>query len=217
MNSAACCVLHTLLCPPEEVHRTLLLEQDRFESERTQHEKRFRDAMSRRDKPAAGVALAQMRQAEAQRDLAEDRLARAQLTAPFDAIVVTGDLSQMIGSPVEQGKVLFELAPLDAYRVILKVDERDIRGIVVTQRGRLVLAGLTGESLPFTVKNVSVPEAHDGVNTFRVEALLDEATARLRPGMQGVGKVVAGQRSLFWIWTHSAWAWIILQAWRWWP
>ena len=137
------------------------------------------------------------------------------MVAPFDAYVVAGDLSQQIGSPVEQGKVLFELAPLDAYRVILKVDERDIRAVRVGQRGRLLLSGLTQQELGFQVKNISLPEAIDGRNVFRVEAQLDRAGPALRPGMQGVAKIAAGERSLLWIWTHSAWHWLVLQAWKW--
>ena len=158
-----------------------------------------------------------MQQAQAQRALAEDKLAKAELTAPFDALVVSGDLSQHIGSPVEQGKVLFELAPLDLYRVILKVDERDIRAVVVGQSGSLVLSGLTEERLPFKVKNISVPEASDGRNVFRVEAELEQSRLALRPGMQGVAKIDVGQRSLLWIWTHPAWNWLALQIWKWSP
>ena len=41
----------------------------------------------------------------------------------------------MLGSPVEKGKVLFEIAPLDAYRLIVHVDERDIRYVAAGQSG----------------------------------------------------------------------------------
>ena len=43
-------------------------------------------------------------QAEAQLALAEEQLARADVVAPFDGVVVSGDLSQQIGSPVETGR-----------------------------------------------------------------------------------------------------------------
>jgi putative peptide zinc metalloprotease protein len=66
----------------------------------------------------------------------DEHLERAQLRAPFESLVVSGDLSQSIGVPVERGKVLFEVAPLEAYRVILEVDERDI--IMVGAAGMLV-------------------------------------------------------------------------------
>jgi multidrug efflux pump subunit AcrA (membrane-fusion protein) len=197
--------------------RQLHLDQQRWAAEEAQHDSQYRDGLSRHDRPAAAMALAQMRQAQAQRALAEDKLDQAELRAPFDAYVVSGDLSQHIGSPVEQGKVLFELAPLDAYRVIVKVDERDIRAVRVGQRGTLLLAGLTGERLPFTVSNIALAEALDGRNVFRVEARLDQAHGTLRPGMQGVAKIAAGQHSLLWIWTHAAWQWLQLQAWKWGP
>ena len=67
-----------------------------------------------------------MEQADAQVALIEKQLSRVQVAAPFDAVVVSGDLSQSLGVPVERGDVLFELAPLRGYRVILEVEERDI-------------------------------------------------------------------------------------------
>ncbi len=197
--------------------RQLRLDLQRWSAEDAQFDSRYRDALSRHDRPAAAMASAQMQQAQAQRALAEDRLAKAAMTAPFDAFVVDGDLSQRVGSPVEQGKVLFDLAPLDAYRVVLKVDERDIRAVRVGQRGRLVLSGLTQDRLGLRVTNIAAPEANEGRNVFRVEARLDQTKSPLRPGMQGVAKIEAGERSLLWIWTHSAWNWLLLQAWKWSP
>jgi hypothetical protein len=197
--------------------RQIALDLQRWAAEEAQHGSRYRDALTRHDRPAAAMSMAQMQQAQAQRALAEDKLAKAAMTAPFDAFVVSGDLSQHIGSPVEQGKVLFELAPLDAYRVIVRVDERDIRAVRLGQRGLLVLSGLAEERLPFRVKNISVPEAFDGRNVFRVEAQLEPTRSPLRPGMQGVAKIEVGQRSLLWIWTRSAWNWLVLQAWKWSP
>ena len=61
------------------------------------------------------------------------------MTAPFDGIIVSGDLSQSLGSPVERGQVLFEVAPLDGYRIVLRVDERDIPYVALGQRGELAV------------------------------------------------------------------------------
>jgi multidrug efflux pump subunit AcrA (membrane-fusion protein) len=131
--------------------------------------------------------------------------------------VVAGDWSQAIGSPVEQGKPLFTLAPLTGYRVVLKVDERDVRDIAPGQRGALVLSGMAERQLPFTVRQVSVATAEDGANLFRVEADLDGAPGRLRPGMEGVGKVEAGRRTLLWIATRRLVDWVRVAWWRYLP
>jgi len=198
--------------------RDLKLEQARWDAEREQHLRKYRQALAARDRASMNVLGAQVNQAEAQLQLVAERLARAAATAPFDGIVVSGDLNQLLGTPVEQGKVLFEVAPLDAYRVILKVDERDVAWVRTGQTGELVLSGVPGEKLAFSVARVTpVSTAEEGRNYFRVEARLDVAGERLRPGMEGVGKISAGERRLMWIWTHRLVDWLRLAFWTWLP
>ena len=140
------------------------------------------------------------------------------MVAPFDGVVVRGDLSQSLGSPVAKGDVLFEVAPLEGYRVILRVDERDVSYIGPGEEGRLALSAMPGERLAFTIDRVTpVASAEDGRNTFRVEARVDAPTAALRPGLEGVAKIEVGRRRLVWIWTHELLDWIRLTAWSWWP
>jgi len=197
--------------------RDLLLERQRWRAEREQHERRYRDALSKHERASAHVSLAQANESESQLALVEEKLARASVLAPFDGIVVSGDLTQLLGSPVEQGKLLFEVAPLDAYRVILKVDDRDIRYVRAGQGGRLVLTGFAADALDFKVHNISMAQAEEGKNLFRVEARLDRSDIKLRPGMEGVGKIIVGDRSYAWIWTHRLFDWLRLQAWTWLP
>lgn len=200
--------------------RDLKLEAARWQAEHEQALGKYRQAQAAHDRSAMNVLAAQAAQAQAQLSLVQERLARLLLVAPFDGRVVSGDLRQLIGTPLEQGKVLFETAPLDAYRVVLQVDERDIAQLRERQRGELVLAGLPGVPLAFSVRQITpVASAEDGRNFFRVEALVDTAAAaqRLRPGMEGVGKVEVGERRLIWIWTHSLVDWLRMALWRWWP
>ena len=198
--------------------RDLKLEQVRWTSEREQAERKYRQALAVRDRAAMAMIQAQIDQAQAQLSLADDKLARATLTAPFDGIVVSGDLSQLLDTPVEQGKVLFEIAPLDTYRVILNVDERDISEIEAGQQGVLALSGIPYEVMRFSVKQVTpVSTSQDGSNYFRVEAQINGPSGRLRPGMEGIGKVSVGKRKLIWIWTHGLVDWLRLWTWKWMP
>ncbi len=198
--------------------RDLQLERAKWNAEREQLQRRFQVAMAQADRGAMGVIEAQIHQSEAQLALAQEKLTRATLVAPFDGVVVAGDLSQSIGTPVEQGKLLFEVAPLQGFRVVLQVDDRDIAYLRLTQRGELVLSSLPDRALPFTVNAITpVATQVDGRNVFRVEAKLDGELARLRPGMEGVGKVVVGERSLLWIWTHRFFDWLQLALWNWMP
>ena len=140
------------------------------------------------------------------------------MRAPFDGIVVKGDLSQSLGSAVKRGDTLFVIAPLNAYRVIVQVDESEIAALQTGQRGRLVLAAISDESFDFTVSKITpVTTAREGRNYFRVEGILDHISERLRPGMEGVGKIEIEERRWIWIWTYRLVNWARLFIWNWWP
>ncbi len=194
--------------------RDMRLEQARLRSERDQYLVEQRKAMADREMAATNVLGKKMRQAEAQLSLLDEQLSRAVITAPFDGIVVNGDLSQSLGAPVEEGQVLFEVAPLNSYRLMLKVDERDIGYLRTGQDGELILTALPEERYPFKIVQVTpVSSAEEGRNFFKVEARLDHNSPRLRPGMEGFAKVVVGRARLAWIWTHDLTDWVRLKLW----
>lgn len=198
--------------------RELRIEEAKWSSERDQYDNRLREAMANHDLTAMQVVDAQLRQSSAQLALVTDKIARARLSAPFDGIVVSGDLTQQVGAPVESGKKLFEIAPLQSYRIILQVDEREIRHLRQGQPGRLVMTGIAGEPMDFTVTKITpVATAQEGRNFFRVEASLADASPRLQPGMEGIGKIEAGEHSLWWVLTHTFTEWLTLSLWSWLP
>ena len=134
----------------------------------------------------------------------------------MDGVIVTGDLSQELGAPVDKGQRLFEIAPLAEYRVMLEVDEREVGVLAAGQTGQLALVGLPGKTLPLTVDRITpISSQSEGRNFFLVEAKLAETPDALRPGMDGVAKVSIGERRLAWIWIHEMTEWLGLLAWRW--
>jgi hypothetical protein len=119
---------------------------------------------------------------------------------------------------VEKGKVLFEVAPLSSFRVVLHVDERDVAYVKAGQRGTLLLGAFSQDPVGFTVQQVTpVSDPKDGRNTFRVEAELAQNSFHLRPGMQGVGKIEIEDARYLWIWSREIVNWLRLAAWRWLP
>ncbi len=194
--------------------RDLQLERLKSASRREQLLKQYREALANHDRAQIRVIGSQVEQAEAELSIAEEKLARILLVAPFDGVVVSGDLSQKLGAPVQRGDVLFEIAPLEDYRVVLKVDERDIRDVRIGDHGELLLTSMPNDRLPMRVARVTpVSTAEEGRNFFRVEAQLERGAERLRPGMEGVGKVVVGDRKLIWIWTRYLMDWIRIETW----
>ncbi len=194
----------------------LRLELARWQSQVAQHEREMRLSQAQRDSAQARVAAAQVAQSRAHLQLTEQMLERTRVTAPFDALITAGDLSQDLGLPVSKGEQLFELAPLEDFRVVLDVSEGDIAHITEGQQGHLVLKAFPERRFGLHVSLVTpVAEARDGKNLFRVEATLDEAVHAMRPGMEGLAKVAVERRRLIWIWTRRAQDWTRLQLWKW--
>jgi RND family efflux transporter MFP subunit len=196
----------------------LRVELRKWQARRNQLASQHRAALATHDRAEASILATQRAQAEAEIALLEAQAARTSLVAPFDGVVARGDLSRALGSPVERGEVLFEVAPVGDHRVVLEVDERDIARVRAGQEGRLTLSALPDRNLSFAVSRVTHVSHVDGTrNFFRVEALLDAPRDELRPGMEGVARLEVGRRSLLWIWTHRLIDGLRLLAWSWLP
>ena len=196
----------------------LRLELTKLNGRLQKSRREYREAQSARDLVGVRVIKEQINQISAEIELVEQQLQSIHLTAPFDGVVIEGDLSQVLGSPVERGDTLFKIAPLEGYRIILKVDESKISYVHEGQVGALTLSSLSHLTFPIRVERItSFAQAEDGANTFRVEASLPGVPDILRPGMQGVGKINAGQERMVWIWTHEIIDWLRLWAWSWLP
>ena len=194
--------------------RELLSEKRKWQSQCAQLLKEYRKAMAGLDRAEVAILNAKRAQAEAQLELVQQQLDRITLVAPFSGLVVRGDLSQALGSPVERGDVLFEVAPIDDYRVVLKVDDRDIGLIRPGQRGQLKLTGVPDQSIGITIDRLTpVSTNQEGRNFFRVEAVMDSQSDLMRPGMEGIAKIEVGREKLLWIWMRRPADWLRLFAW----
>lgn len=195
----------------------LRLERRKIASQAQQYRQAYDSALANSNRVEAAIANAQMDQANIQLQLLDQQLARTQLLAPSDGIVVSDDISQTRGAPVKQGDVLFEIAASQHYLVHLFVDERDIAQVQAGQESELKLTGLPTELFAARVKLITpISEVREGRNYFRVELELIGDAKRmelLRPGMTGTGKVNVGSRALGWIWFHDLWHWLRLSIW----
>ncbi len=198
--------------------RDLSLERLRWSTTYRQHLAEYDRALAERERAEANIIRTQIDQAAAQIELLDEQLMRTRVVAPFDGIIISGDLSQSVGATVERGQEFFKITPLDAYRVILEVDDGEIEHIQIGQTGTLRIASIPEDPLDFTVERITpVSEQSDGRNFFRVEAQLHRITERIRPGMKGVAKTNIEERLLIRIWTEGLVDWIRLMLWKWLP
>ena len=185
-----------------------LSEQRRYaaEAEKAEADRRLADMRAFR---------AQEAQAVAQVDLIRHRLDRASLKAPFDGVVVEGDLRERIGAPVRAGDVLMRVSRLDGLYVQMDVPERDIDLIAASEHAQIAFTTRPEDTFDVEIERIE-PAAvvdRDG-NTFVVRGRLrmDQADW-LRPGMTGVAKIAAGQRNFLWIATHRLVDFVRLKFW----
>ncbi len=198
--------------------RDLVIERLKWSTEQSNKQHEYERALSERNRAETNVTQTLIESAKAQIRLIDEMLARSRIVTPFDGIVVAGDLSQAIGAAVGRGDTLFEIAPLDEYRVVLQVDEKRIADVELGDRGELVMAAIPDHPLEFVVEKITpVAIVEDGSNVFRVEAGLETESDRLRPGMEGVAKVDVGEARLLSIWVRPAVDWVRMSVWRWMP
>jgi len=202
----------------EMADQDLSLERRKWASELGQQESAYATALTKADRSAMVIAQSRAEEARAHLGLIETELARSRIVAPFDGVVIQGDLSQNLGSPVERGKTLMLLAPGEKYRVVVDVDERDIGAVRVGQTGSLALSALPWDTLPITVSRVTpIAKAVDGNNVFEVETEVAAGAQPMRPGLEGVAKIGVGRRPLAWAWFHRVADWARMTLWAWWP
>jgi len=198
--------------------RELALERLRWATQRQQYSFEYDKALATRQPATINVVKSQIDQADAQLKLIDEQIARTRIVAPFDGLIVSGDLSQRIGGSVSRGELLYEIAPLTDYRVVMQVDERQIADVSEGQKGEVIFASLPEEHFDVVIAKITpVAQAKDGKNLFQVEGSLTKASPRLRPGMIGVAKIAVDERRLVSIWMRPVIEWWRLASWRWMP
>ncbi|GEA60611.1 HlyD family efflux transporter periplasmic adaptor subunit [Vibrio comitans] len=197
--------------------RDLRLEKLKWLSEQSKINRQRLEALSARDRAKINILNAEQKQVEAQLELVDSQIERGQLLAPYDGLVVSGDLSQRLGSAVTKGDLLLEVAPAESYRIKLMVQESRISDLELGQLGTLYLSALPESGFDFTVSKITpITEVKDGASYFIVEGELSELSSQFQPGMEGIGKVAIDERLLFDIWTRDLTEWLRLRIWSWW-
>lgn len=199
--------------------KDLLLEMQKVDGEKEAINRQYRQALSDLNQSEVRILRAQLSQIAAREELLAYQLIRISLTTPVAGIVLTGDLSRSIGAPVEKGQMLFEIAPLQSYRIVLMIEESDISDIEPGMSGVVLLASHPGLEIPFVIEHISsvLTSAETQGVVFRTEGVVSGDFDVLRPGMEGLARVSIDQRSFAWIWFHQLVDWWRIKLWQYGP
>ena len=202
----------------------LKLELAKAQSDRNRAWETYRACVVERDPAkAAQVAIykAEVDSADADIAIKLDKVDRAILRAPFDGIVLIGDLQDKVGTSVKTGEPLFEISPDNVLRAQLDVAERDIQDLRqpgddsrTWQKGKLAVGSMPWEKIDFTVESVEqVGQPKEGENYFKVYGRLDHRPGNFAPGLEGQASIEVEHRRLVWIWTHRLVDFLYLHLW----
>lgn len=203
----------------EMAQQDLVIQRSKLESELAQQEGAYGMALASSDRGQLIASQAKADQARAQLELIGQQIERASIRAPFDGVIISGDLTQSLGAPVQRGGLLMVVAPRDRYRLIVETDERDIGDVAIGAAGAMTLAALPDQSIAFRTERIApVAVTRDGRHFFEVEGRLDSTAVTIRPGLEGVARIEAPSRSLASAWGRRAWVWLRMSLWSlgWW-
>lgn len=182
----------------------LRVEKARAEADLRRYQAESELAEARNEMAEFRVARELAGQAESRLQLANYRLDRAEIRAPFSGMLVEGDLRERIGAPVNQGEVMMKFSRLDGLFLEIELEERDIDLLDGSQMGEVAFASRPGTKFPMLIERIEPSaQAGKGKNFFVIRAELGATEATwLRPGMTGVARLDAGDRTLAWRATH---------------
>lgn len=125
-------------------------------------------------------ALAKLRIDQAGVELAKERLAKMQLSAPFNGIVGLRQISE--GEYVTPGQGLVNLVATNPMRLEFRVPEIYLTGVAMDQMVDVTFDALPGEKVQGKVFAIS-PEVDLNGRNVKVVAELPNDDGRLRPGL----------------------------------
>ena len=184
--------------------KDLLLEEGNALADIVRYQREMEKARASRALSEMRIAEAMGQQAQARLDLVRHRLEQAAIRAPFDGVVVEGDLRDRLGAPVKQGDALVRVAKLKSLFVQVDVPERDIHELTGKDTGEIAFFSQPRLKFPVSITTLEpAAMAKESGNVFQARCTLQlPPEAWFRPGMSGVAKIDVGPRRLIWILTH---------------
>ncbi|MEZ6122847.1 MAG: HlyD family efflux transporter periplasmic adaptor subunit [Planctomycetaceae bacterium] len=152
----------------------------------------------------AAIARHEIERLQNRSELLNQRIRNLEIRSPVAGVIVSGDLKDAEGIPLETGQSLFEVAPLDRMVVEVAIPEDDMRHVSAGMPLTLRLDAMPSESIEASLQKIHPKaELRDSENVFIAEAELSNHDSLLRPGMRGTAKVSTGPRRLGWNLFHK--------------
>ena len=156
--------------------------------------KRSEDLASRQfiSSSAQETAASNAQVAEAKLKLAQARLSKMRIVAPFDGSVGIRNVS--LGDYVKDGTDLVNVEDVRVLKVDFRLPERNFAQVHVGQSVEIVADALPGERWQGAIEAIN-PKIDANGRSLEIRARLENTSGKLRPGMFVRVRVIVGERS----------------------
>lgn len=183
----------------------LELERGQLQSELEILALRYRSALAGGLATECELLQAQRRQLTGRLELVEGEIQRSEVRAPFDGVLLTGDLRERVGDQVLLGELLFRVSPTREWKLELEVPERRIAHLEAGQSGSFAIRARPEDRHELTLRRVlPSAEQREGATVYVAEADIAFQVDWLLAGMEGVAVVEVGGRPAWWVVFHDA-------------
>lgn len=141
---------------------------------------------------AQETAASNAQVAEARLKLAQARLSKMRIVAPFDGVVGIRGVS--LGDYVKDGSDLVNVEDVRNLKVDFRLPERSLSQVRVGQSVEVVADALPDERWQGEIEAIN-PRIDANGRSLELRARLDNSKGRLRPGMFARVRVIVGERS----------------------
>ena len=195
-------------------HSELALRLRQSESKRASVEKEMLTYLAEQKLSEYAEAKAESESLAAEIDLIRLRLDQTEIQADSAGLVISGDLRQDIGRPVRMGQQLIEVAPINRLLLEVEVAQDDVLLLRNEQEGGFTTKARPGEPIPFKITRLRpAPETREGASVYIAEAIIENDTGWLRPGMAGAARIHTGKRNVTWVALRKIVGWIRFHLW----
>ncbi len=163
--------------------------------------------MAKHESGKAEIAKFELERLQLTIDQLEERASKLEIRSPLAGMVLAGDHAKLEGVPLEKGKTLFEIAPLEHMLIEIEIPEDDVPFVQPGMQAQVRLAAFPLQTFEGKIDRVHPrAELREHKNVFVAEVNCDNSHSQLRPGMRGSARIVSGRRTVAWIWFHKAYA-----------
>jgi putative peptide zinc metalloprotease protein len=190
-----------------------LLRNLNIESQAAQARQELRQATARATQAALrytdfGAAEQERQHRAADSRVIEGQLAELRVASPISGVVVTPHVSDLVGRPLDEGDVLFQVFDTTELKALVYIPEFAMHEIKSGAQVRLLvegrvtpISGVLSQLAPASAPlggGLVTKDQLQGINPprFYVGTVLVKNDGELMPGMTGSAKVLTGRRSL---------------------